>query len=182
MRFKVGDKVKIIQNPNRSMNNIVPDMEKHAGKVAVIKGIRMFGESSFYILDIDNGEWIWNECLVEALQFTKADLKPCMVVVRRDGSVCGIFQAGGILKMQENLKIVNCHLGAYKDDLTSFNGSKYDVMQVFDFADDRFDISTENRELLWERIEKSPQQIKLEELENKQREIADEIRKISEEM
>lgn len=118
----------------------------------------------------------------EVPQFTKADLKPCMVVVRRDGSVCGIFQIKNGLKFQDNLAGGNCEEKHYYDDLTSTIDERFDIMKVFDLSDNFFSISTENRPLLFERIEKSPAQLKLEELENKQREIADEIKKVREEM
>ena len=45
-----------------------------------------------------------------------------------------------------------------------------------------FDISTSNRPLIWKREEKSPTQLKLEELEKKQREIADEMEKLRKEL
>jgi hypothetical protein len=114
--------------------------------------------------------------------FTLADLKPCMVVVRRDGSVCGTFQLKDELKLQEDLNGVNCCTDNYNDDLTSKLSKKFDIMQVYNFSDNFFEISIEQRELLWERIEKSPRQLKLEELETKQREIADEMAKLRKEM
>ena len=43
-------------------------------------------------------------------------------------------------------------------------------------------MSTNSRELLWERVEKSPMEIKLEELEKQQRAIADEIASLREEI
>jgi hypothetical protein len=186
MKLKVGCKVKIIPNLNENMENVVFDMEKYAGKVAIIKDIR---NNSFYILDIDNEKWKWNENYVEEVKdFTLADLKPCMVVELRNGWIGRIEEVKrGLCVSVVNKKTDWNELNDYNEDLT-YNGScgnGWDIMKVYGFCDygcGKYLLNTEYRELLWERIEKSPQQLKLEELETKQREIADEMAKLRKEM
>ena len=48
--------------------------------------------------------------------------------------------------------------------------------------EDAWKLSTDYRDLIWKRTTKSPTQIKLEELEKKQRELADEMEKLRKEM
>lgn len=121
----------------------------------------------------------------EVTQFTKADLKPCMVVVQRSGDIKIVAEC------KNGMVIVNKDgiyggLEYYNKDMICCDGlNDFDIMQVYGFSVHSYAanvISIENRPLLWERIEKSPTQIKLEELEQKQREIANEIKKIREEM
>ena len=125
---------------------------------------------------------------VEVTQFTKADLKPCMVVELRNKWIARIEEVkGGLCVSVVNKETDWSELCYYNEDLTCAwaRYKSWDIMKVYGFCDygcGKYLLNTENRKLLWERIEKSPTQLKLEELENKQREIADEIRKISEEM
>lgn len=59
--------------------------------------------------------------------------------------------------------------------------SEYDIMEIRGYGDvNQSDIN--NRPLIWKRIELSPTQLKLEELEKKQREIADEMEKLRKEL
>jgi len=59
--------------------------------------------------------------------------------------------------------------------------SEYDIMEIRGYGNvNQFD--TENRPLIWKRTELSPTQLKLEELEKKQREIADEMEKLRKEL
>lgn len=121
----------------------------------------------------------------EVTQFTKADLKPCMVVVQRSGDIKIVaeYENGMVIVNESGLY---GGLEYYDEDMICCDDLKsLDIMQVYGFSVSSCAanvISINNRPLLWERIEESPTQLKLEELENKQREIADEIKKIREEM
>ena len=65
--------------------------------------------------------------------------------------------------------------------LDNSNMSEYDIMEIRGYADvDQTRI--DNRPLIWKRVELSPTQLKLEELEKKQREIADEMEKLRKEL
>lgn len=121
-------------------------------------------------------------------EFTKSDLQVGYVVEITDKENSKTF-----LMKVENGKQGECLSGKeawfpidnlkenmiYKSD---FN--KYVVTKIYGFSTNinAWKLSTEDRKLLWERVEKSPIQIKLEELEKQQRAIADEIAKIREEL
>lgn len=122
--------------------------------------------------------------------FTLADLKPFMVVELRDGRLAMVVEIEDCLNLNllSDLNYGITWLASYSADLTQkeilINGkSGYDIMKVYGFSRYYHDIlSIESRELIWERKEKSPTQIKLEELEAKQREIADEMAKLRKEV
>lgn len=90
-------------------------------------------------------------------EFTKADLKPCMVVVRRNGCVAGIIELQDGINLQTANGSTLCLINEYGDDLTKTNlgfcGRAHDIMQVYGFGAGKFEISTDNRPLLWERKE-----------------------------
>lgn len=111
-------------------------------------------------------------------------IKPCYVVVRRDGSICGIFATNGGLKLQTSLGSGMCFLEDYNKNLLKEESEidSTDIMEIYGLSKYSFDISINNRHLIWKRTEKSPTQLKLEELEKKQREIADEMEKLRKEL
>lgn len=116
-------------------------------------------------------------------EFTKADLKPCMVVVLRSGDICRIEQLRDKIVICNSRNENSWNALRYDENLlyTGVSGSGWDIMEVYGFGDVGsvdYLFKIGGRELLYKRIEKSPAQIKLEELESKQREIADEIAKI----
>ena len=120
--------------------------------------------------------------------FTKSDLQVGYVVEITDKENSKTF-----LMKVENGKEGECLSGEkawfpidklkenmiYKSD---FNN--YVVTKIYGFATNinAWKVSTNSRELLWERAEKSPMEIKLEELEKQQRTIADEIASLREEI
>lgn len=126
----------------------------------------------------------------EVKDFTLADLKPFMMVELRDGRLAMVVETtkGLNLNLLSYLDYGIASIESYSADLTKkeilINGkSRYDIMKVYGFSRYHCDIFlTESRELIWERKEKSPTQIKLEELETKQCEIADEMAKLRKEM
>ena len=111
-------------------------------------------------------------------------IKPCYVVVRRDGSICGIFATNRGLKLQTSLGSGMCFLEDYNKNLLKEESEidNTDIMKIYSLSKYSFDISINNRHLIWKRIELSPTQLKLEELEKKQREIADEMEKLRKEL
>lgn len=50
-------------------------------------------------------------------EFTKADLKPCMVVVRRNGVIAGVVENKNGLCLQNARKTILCYMSEYRDDL-----------------------------------------------------------------
>ena len=111
-------------------------------------------------------------------------IKPCYVVVRRDGSICGIFETNKGLKLQTSLGSGMCFLEDYNKNLLKEESeiNSTDIMKIYGLSEYSFDISINNRPFIWKRIELSPTQLKLEELEKKQREIADEMEKLRKEL
>lgn len=98
-------------------------------------------------------------------EFTKSDLKELDVVVMRNTKRYVYFQEEFLSKI-EDLFLNDYYVHLLRLD----KQNEYDIVQV-----------VRNKEVIWERIEKSPLQIKLEELEKQQRAIADEIAKLREE-
>ena len=88
-------------------------------------------------------------------EFTKADLKPCMVVVRRNGVIAGVVENKNGLCLQNARKTILCYMSEYRDDLKKkdIKDSEFDIVRVYGFGLYEFDISTDNRPLLWERKE-----------------------------
>lgn len=88
MKFKVGDKVRVKNGLNGGSFYgglyFSPFMVCHIGKTGVIKNVNDNGQ---YRLDLDP-MYVWSDAmleLVEEKQFTKANLKPGMVVEYRNG-------------------------------------------------------------------------------------------------
>lgn len=122
--------------------------------------------------------------------FTQSDLKPCMFVkLRGYEEWCIIIQAKDGLHIN-SLKDMNCiaSIKNYVNFRNSYNGKefrRFDILEVKDICGGFFngsDYRIMESKTLWKLEEKSPQQIKLEELELKQREIADEMAKLRKEM
>lgn len=93
--------------------------------------------------------------------FTKADLKPCMVVVLKDGSVNIVTQyKKGIALIDDNDTWDS--LNRYSDDLHCKGNDNYDILQIYGFSDciyDSMKISIIDRPLLWERKEETEMSI-----------------------
>ena len=86
--------------------------------------------------------------------FTKADLKPCMVVFRRNGEVCGVSENQLGMFLQNARGTCFCQISDYGNDLIkSKDDYELDIMQVYGLARLNNAISVENRPLLWERKE-----------------------------
>ena len=108
-----------------------------------------------------------------------------------------LLKVGYIVKFEDN-KLSKIEINSYAD--LSFSGehwfplerlksdltySDMKIIEVYGRCSsnaDAWKLSTDNRELIWKRTELSPTQLKLEELEKKQREIADEMEKLRKEL
>ena len=118
--------------------------------------------------------------------FTLADLKPCMVVKIRDGRLALVVERKDGLAISKLEDVSQGLIGLKRFDnallVAKEKNSDYDIMIVYDFSDSCDITLINDRKILYQRIEKSPTQIKLEELETKQREIADEMAQLRKEM
>lgn len=162
MKFKVGDKVRVIKN---KISLFSVDCVGEVGTV-IGYGKRNLTKDDAYDIKFDIGStashywWVDEELeLVEAKPFTKSDLKDGMVVEYRNGERA----------LYNNKRFLGEHggmsLGTYEDDLTrstlpilrmSDGKPSYDIMKVYEtsagslpnlFKDDRLT-------LIWERKEK----------------------------
>lgn len=128
------------------------------------------------------------ERVVKMKEFTKSDLQVGYVVEVADKENNKTF-----LMKVENGKEGKClsskeawfPIDNLKENMiykSVFNN--YVVTKIYGFSTNinAWKVSTDSRDLLWERVEKSPLQIKLEELEKQQRTIADEIASLREEI
>lgn len=98
----------------------------------------------------------------------------CLAMNRRDGTI-GFNSINNIGRGITRMSSLDKNL------LDDSKMSEYDIMEIRGYADvNQFEIET--RPLIWKRTEKSPTQLKLEELEKKQREIADEMEKLRKEL
>ena len=114
-------------------------------------------------------------------------IKPCYVVRFRGGvNSWGIAmnRSNGEVGFNsiDNLQRGIIRMSSFDEKLLdNSNMSEYDIMEIRGYADvDQTRI--DNRPLIWKRNEKSSTQLKLEELEKKQREIADEMEKLRKEL
>ena len=67
MRFKVGDKVKIVKdlaNVDAGKCGLVYDMHEHVGMIATVDDVGAY----FYVLSVDDNKWRWNDNMVEAIE------------------------------------------------------------------------------------------------------------------
>lgn len=79
-----------------------------------------------------------------------------------------------------------CLVDKLTKELYGYNGSpKVAIKEIYEYSyynSHAHKVSLDGRELIWKRTEFSPTQLKLEELEKKQREIADEMEKLRKEL
>ena len=105
-------------------------------------------------------------------EFTKDDLQADMVVMLRDGRIGNIKNL-----MNGSCIITNISYGAisndyklknYKDDFKHNSNKNLDIMKVYGFCmyyNLKYDYSTDFRDLLWERKEKSAKDIEIESIQ-----------------
>ena len=169
MKYKVGDKVVLRSDlevgERYGCQKYVSNMVKYRGLEAVVE--RKHG--TFYMISVDNKRFAWTDEMFETIpQPHKSLLKSGMKVVYRSGVEKYVFLPAGVF-MDENGTTGNS-LSYYSDDMLfkscSFNSHKsQDIMEIY----------TEDGELIAKREEKSAKDTKIEELEKRMRELADEI-------
>ena len=122
--------------------------------------------------------------LIEDVENKMEDLRELIVV----GRVVK-FDDGKISRVEINNLEELCFSGEHWFPVARLNSNlKYSDMKIVEIYGrcgsnaDAWKLSTDHRNLIWKRTEKSPTQFKLEELEKKQREIADEMEKLRKEM
>lgn len=104
----------------------------------------------------------------EITQFNKSNLQECDIVVLRNGERYVLFNNRLASDIRANISI-NQYSEILK--INEFSTSYLDIMQVF-----------RNNELIFERIEKSPQQIKIEEIEKTVAELNQQLKELKKEV
>jgi len=173
---KVGEKVKIT-------NTVMCSGKYKIGDVLTVTVTEHDGVRADNSIPLFHSEYVVLEPIEESNQeFTLADLKPGIHVVKLRENVngFGILMAGRILFENKYGELEN-----FNNDLTSKYSNKNDIVEVFEIKNNFYlpsnilDILNKKYlDSIWKRIEKTPTQLKLEELETKQRAIADEIAEI----
>ena len=68
MKYKVGDKVRIRRNLSDDEPNVNPLMISFAGSTATIT--RVYNDGVAYAVDIDKGDWVWHNSMLEDVDET----------------------------------------------------------------------------------------------------------------
>ena len=170
--LKVGDVCKIIGNRNSHGFEIGEKIRLYSifgdviqfGRGVGFKAKRLNGASCLgdVVREIDL-EKVDN--MDKTKEFTKSDLEVFDEVVYRSG--CKNIYYQGDFRGNDSRRMYCYKQNLLRNDFESC----CDIIQVI-----------RNNKVIWERIEKSPLQIKLEELEKQQRAIADEIAKLRKEI
>lgn len=124
MKFKVGDKVKIVNKRVLGMASM-GSMDQYLGKTMTIEEVTQ----DAYRMKEDYGEWVWFDNMIAyKVEFTKSDLKDGDIVTYRYGDkrtlIKNTFEChdfGKSISVLEN----------YNEDLTMKNGNKgMDIVKV----------------------------------------------------
>ena len=160
-------------------------MKQTIGMVGKIT--RIDTESPEYKVTFEDGQW-WHynaEDLEKEVGDLRELIKSCYVVRIRDGRWLIAFaeQHGRIgLNDIDNISYGVTLVSNFKKKTLDHDfDSRYDIMEIRGYAENNQEIIA-IRDVVWEREEKSPTQIKLEELEKEQRKIADEIAELRKEL
>lgn len=169
MKYKVGDKVRIVKEKKGDRWNRGGHMDKWLGKIMTISGT----DFDYYKMKEDGREWFWYEEMIEgkATEMKKSDLIAGKHVVETsDGAKYLIFDS------KEGKFMFGIHYGLidlerYHEDLTRNSADKkYDIAKVYELKCPASQYSikehcAEYLTLVWERTE--PKEMTMAELEEK---------------
>lgn len=187
MEFKVGDKVRILDGTKQDRWNPEGFMKETIGKVGKITDIDR-RDPKYRVTLEDDDWWDYNaEDLekVENMKDLRELIKPSYAVRIRDGRwLIAFMRKDGDINLN-SIDDISCGVAKVSDFdenlLDKDLWSHYDIVEIRGYQD----VNQKNvagRKVIWERIEKSPTQIKLEELETEQRQIADKIAELRKEL
>ena len=172
MKLKVGDKVRILGGTEQRKWDLDGLMKETIGMVGEITEINT--RSPEYGVTFENGEW-WNYNAedLEKVEDLRELIKPSYLLILEDG------RKVKTLEIQSGIAI-QYGVGAGWDVLRVVIDKVQKIYGLCRYGATECEFSEEDRPLIWER--KSPIQIKIEELENEQRRIADEIAELRKEL
>ena len=167
MKYKVGDKVRIVKQKTGCNWNYEGLMDKWLGKVMTIERV----SSCYYRMKEDTGRWAWFEKMIEgkATEMKKSDLIAGKHVVEtRNG------EKYLILDSEEGKFMYEVHDGfmdleRYHEELTRMTGNKeYDIMKIYELKKPGNEYCIDKHceeylDLVWERTE--PKEMTMAELE-----------------
>mgnify|MGYP001769968918 CR=1 FL=1 len=182
MEFKVGDKVRILGGTKQIDWSF--RMQITTGMVGEITEIDTHNPK-YKVMFANGNSWEYNaEDLEKVVEDLRELIKPCYAVKIRDGKwLIALNMEDGTIEMFEigSLKAI-INIREFDKELKEKNSMQsYDIMEIRGYPK-TFSLDEKRRKKIWERIEKSPTQIKLEELEKEQRKIADEIAELRKEL
>ena len=170
MKYKVGDKVRIVkEKPERNWNS-EGRMDKWLGEIMTIESVLDFEN---YKMKEDGGLWYWEDHMIEGkvTEMKKSDLIAGKHVVEtRNGDKYLIFDSeeGKFMYQVDGQFMV---LEGYDEDMLKINKRKiYDIMKVFEVKTtcNSFGLKRKDNRyltLIWEREE--PKEMTMAELEEK---------------
>lgn len=125
MKYKVGDKVRIVDHRTGPMNNF-GKMDKWLGKVMTIRDLSSPG----YWMREDYGEnngygWLWDDDMISGL--AEPEREPCTVELRFDGMITtAVLKRGG-----RDVKTAEAR-GNPKDTYSRAEGARVSVERLFE--------------------------------------------------
>ena len=184
MGFEVGDKVRILDGTKQGRWNPEGFMKETIGMVGKITDIDRH-DPKYRVTFEDDDWWDYNEEDLEKVEDLRELIKPSYAVRIRDGRWLIAFRRkDGDINLNR-IDDISCGVTKVSDFdenlLDSDSVSIYDIMEIRGYKNVN-QTNIAGREVIWERIEKSPTQIRLEELETVQRRIADEIAELRKEL
>ena len=193
MGFEVGDNVRILGGTKQEGWASGGSMKKTIGMVGKITDIDRHDPK--YRVTLEDGDlWDYNEEdleKVENMKDLRKLLKQGYIVEHMDEMLSKVEK-----NANEELVISSKHRWFPVENLTEQldytcyfendkdHADKVKIKAIYGLSDENmnaYKISKDGREKIWELIEKSPIQIKLEELESEQRKIADKIAELRKE-
>ena len=184
MEFKVGDKVRILGGTKQEKWAMGGSMKKTIGMVGKIIGIDFLSPKYTVAFESDIF-WSFNAEDLEKVEDLRKLIKPSYAVRIRDGRwlIAFMKKDGGV--NLNRIDDISCGVTKVSDFdenlLDSDSVSNYDIMEIRGYQDVN-QTNIAGREVILKRIEKSPTQIRLEELETVQSRIADEIAELRKEL
>ena len=169
MKYKVGDKVRIVKEKKGPDWNREGLMDKWLGEIMTIESVLDF---NYYKMKEDGGSWYWEDHMIEGrAEMKKSDLIAGKHVVEtRYGDKYLIFDSEeGKFMYRADGEFLD--LEGYDEDMLKTNKHKiYDIMKVFEVKTTCNSIGLNRKDnryltLIWERTE--PKEMTMAELEEK---------------